>query len=143
MSSSPFLKAIIPAGVLAALVLFVFATLQNYGPESAVRRFHEAVLERNQTEVDDVILHPANAGEVSKIEKVIWDALSQGAHIRLHDLSRTPTKVTVTVIYHAGDQSGYQVWATQKTSNGWKVDIHRTWQLWNSASRASPPPDPG
>ncbi len=31
------------AGLLAAVTLFVFFVLQNYGPESAVRRFHAAV----------------------------------------------------------------------------------------------------
>src|SRR2546423_11378130 len=128
MNASGSFKAVVSALVLAGLVLFVFGTLQNYGPESAVRRLHEAVLTRNQTEVDDVILQPSNPEEIARIEQVIWDALSQGAHIRLFDLSRSPTKVMVKVIYHAGDRAGYQVWATQKTKDGWKVDIHRTWQ---------------
>ena len=125
-------RSLIPALVLAALVLAVFSQLQNYGPESAVRRFHEALLTNNESEVEDVLFQPADPVAVANIANRIYPWFLQGAHIRLRDLQRNPTTVFVSVVYHTPDnKAGYYVWVTEKTPTGWKVDASATWRLWH------------
>src|SRR4051812_38516877 len=89
MKLSRSIQAFIPAVVLAALVLFVFSTLQNYGPESAVRRFHEGILRRDVGEIDEVTM-PTNShkeeGEVNAMAHLIYERLSNGYRIRLQDM---------------------------------------------------------
>lgn len=43
--------SVVAATTLSVLTLAVFFTLRNYGPQSAVRRFHQAVASRNPTEM--------------------------------------------------------------------------------------------
>ena len=124
-------SSVIPAALMAAVVFFVFFTLQNYGPESAVRRFHEGVLDQSYVEIDDVILRPSNPNHVGLLEMYVANHLAQGAQITLHDVERAPTSVSVSVVYHAPNTLPASVtWATQKTEDGWKVDVDRTLYLW-------------
>lgn len=141
MKISPSIQALIPAGVLAALVLFVFSTLQNYGPESAVRRFHEGIIRQDAEEITEVTLSPEEdknqkLEEIQFIEGQIYSKLSQGYRIRLQDLKRNPKEVYVTVLYYApgGGPSGNAPYAAVKTPFGWKVDVHKTLVTWNSFS---------
>ena len=120
-------SSIIPAALLAALVIFVFFTLQNYGPESAVRRFHEGVLDQNYSEIDEDVLQPVDPNKVGDLENFVVSKLAAGARIRLQDVERTPTSVSVRVIYHAPDAlPTWALWSAQKTQDGWKVDVVRT-----------------
>jgi hypothetical protein len=140
MKLSRSIQAFIPAVVLTALVLFVFSTLQNYGPESAVRRFHEGILRRDMREINEVTM-PANShqeeGEVNAMARLIYGRLNQSRRIRLQDMQRSPKAIIVTVLYYTPDGAplGNAPYVAVKTQLGWRVDVHRTWQLWNSMFR--------
>ncbi|MEI7984189.1 MAG: hypothetical protein WCI55_01065 [Armatimonadota bacterium] len=56
--------SLLPAFLLACLVLFTYSTLQNYGPESTVRKFHTALHSISQAQ--------SNNKQISKRD---WDAL--------------------------------------------------------------------
>lgn len=121
------LKALLPAVTLAALVLFVFATLQNYGPESAVRRFHEAVLTRNVEELNEVVYVPFQRQDLDALVLSLQKLFAAGARIRLRDVERSPYMVHVSVLYHTpSGASGSGIWVARKTPAGWKVDVGST-----------------
>ncbi|MEA2554543.1 MAG: hypothetical protein QOJ65_2719 [Fimbriimonadaceae bacterium] len=128
---------ILPALVVAALVLFVFATLQNYGPESAVRRFHEAVLTQNEQELRDVIMEPTKRdpsyiNDLYALEERIADLMMQGARVTFRSVDRRPTQVWVSVNYKLPDNTaGSAPWVVQKVGGRWKVDVHATYHLPN------------
>lgn len=128
-------RSLVPAIVLAALVLAVFSQLQNYGPQSAVRRFHEALLTNNDKELEEVLYQPTDPLAVARIVSRFYPLIhEEGAHIRLRDVQRSPSVVYVSVSYHTPNHAGYAVWVTTKTPSGWKVDAAGTWSLWHSAS---------
>jgi hypothetical protein len=107
-----------------------------------VRRFHEGILRQDATELDEVTVGATNRQQVQEIalmERLIFSRLSQGYRIRLQDVERAPSRVDVTVFYYApdGTASGNVRYAAVKTPLGWKVDVHKTWQLWNSMFRPS------
>ena len=131
MFRHPLTRSLIPAAVLAVVVLSVFSKLQNYGPESAVRRFHEALLNRNEAEIEEVLYQPWSRADVDLIVSTIYPLLADGARIRLRDVERTPTAVRVTVYYYPpGHMAGSYDWIAEKTPTGWKVDADSTTRLW-------------
>ena len=133
----------LPAAVLAGLVLYVFASLQYYGPESAVRRFHEAILRGDGSEFEEVTLRPTSFQqdtEMVLMQRSISSVLNLGYRVRLQELQREPGKVTVTVYYYTPDgmPAANRPYVAVKTSTGWKVDVHQTWGLWNAFFRPRP-----
>ena len=148
MKLSQSIQAFIPAAFLAALVLFVFSTLQNYGPESAVRRFHEGILRMDRAEIDEVTVaahSEAEAEEKAHVEGLIYDILNENRNVRLRDLQRSPKQVDVTVLYFSGNGTalGNAPYVTVKEVTGWKVDVHKTLVLWNKMFRPSVQPGNG
>lgn len=132
MKARAALKGLAPALALGLLVLFVFATLQNYGPESAVRRFHEAVLTGDFKRLEETVYQPSRGPYASDIVGELGPILASGARIRLRDVDRRPSQVFVSVVYYLPDgRQGSFIWVTQKTQNGWKVDTQETWRYWH------------
>jgi len=133
-------KALIPAAILTALVLFVFSTLQNFGPESAVRKFHEAASNLNETEISESIVQPSNPREVSFLVNQFIRALPPDSTFSLRDLAsnRTAKSVTVTVIYRSNGRSISADWVAVKSPYGWRVDTHKTLVRWNQLIRSIP-----
>ena len=56
--------SLLPAILLGTLVLFTYSTLQNYGPQSTIRKFHSAIHNINQAIVNG-----------KKIPKGDWEVL--------------------------------------------------------------------
>ena len=137
---SPFVKALIPAALLSVLVLYVFRTLQYYGPESAVWQFHEAIKSGDPTLLSQSIVPPTSSRDDQELEAIYRNVnalLSQGATIRLLDRERDPNLVTVSVYYFAPDHASYgnAPFVARRTLNGWKVDVHETIKAWNKMFR--------
>lgn len=121
----------LPAAVLAIVVLTVFDKLQNYGPESAVRRFHEALITRNEPELEDVLYDPGSTDALNDIIARIYPLLADGAPIHLSDIDRKPSTVLVLVAYYPPDaQAASYDWVATKTPSGWKVNAAATTRLW-------------
>lgn len=49
----------LPPLILAGVVLLVFAVLQNSGPRSVIRRFHEAVYNKDATKLENLMADPS------------------------------------------------------------------------------------
>jgi hypothetical protein len=134
-------KGILSAGLVAALVLFVFATLQNYGPQSAVRRFHEAVRTGDPVEIEDSIVQPdrptpQSRGELQRVLVEFFGGMPPGTTFSLRNYETIdPRTVDITAVYQNEHRSISAVWQVKKTPEGWKVDIHGTWQTWNQVFR--------
>jgi len=137
-------KALIPAAILTALVLFVFSTLQNFGPESAVRKFHEAASNLNESEIKESIVQPSNPQEVREVRFIVNQfirTLPPDSTFSLRDLAsnRTAKSVTVTVIYRSNGRTIRAAdWVAVKSPYGWRVDTHKTLVRWNQLIRSIP-----
>src|SRR4051812_16565072 len=113
-------KGILSAGLLAALVLFVFATLQNYGPQSAVRRFHEAVRTGDPVELEDSIVQPdrptpQSRGELTAVLSRFFAQLPPGTTFSLRSYDPIdPRTVDITAVYQNEHKSISAIWQVKK-----------------------------
>jgi hypothetical protein len=158
MTMRPFFRALIPAGILAALVLFVFSTLQYYGPESAVRRFHEGIRWRDDELIAEVTVPPRSPrerGEIAFMKQLTYVRLSRGNRFRLRNRQREPKRQIVAqdgkvqnkpeTVYLTADYStpNRSVFANvqfvvERDPMGWRINVHETLALWNKYVPSGP-----
>lgn len=132
----------IAAGLIATLTASVFFVLQNYGPESTVRRFHEAVVRKNFSELSRVssgsIRQATDRVELDPATAMLWnfvtDLVAQGARLRLRDVQRGPGFVWVAVYYVVPGRAPVALpWLARHTPQGeWKVDTLATAWRWRN-----------
>jgi hypothetical protein len=60
-------SAWLPAIVLAAVTFGVFFALQDYGPEGAVRRFHESIRREDSKALQEVLQEPVASDEAKQL----------------------------------------------------------------------------
>ncbi len=130
------------AGVLALAVGFVFATLRDYGPESAVRRFHRAVQVRDWNDLRRVTAQPLESPSVQRLAAEVA-RLTQGRHQhRLVRMDRSPVQAHAAVVYsYPGGLREVRIWIVDLKDGTWKVDADKTLTTLRDALelRALPP----
>ena len=112
--------------VLAGVTLAVFATFQNYGPESAVRRFHHAIANHDRAELEQVVEGGADSSAVRELGSAVSGALAaSGANYQIVTSERTPTQVVMLARYRGHDSI---VWIVTKARDRWRIDPYLTLQ---------------
>ena len=118
--------SLVAAVVLAAVTLSVFGVFQNYGPESAVRRFHHAVAIKDDAEIGQVSTQPADSSAVMDLKRFVTRALANGGSgYRILTSERTDTQVVMLARYEGLPPI---VWVVVKTRDRWRVDPYLTLQ---------------
>ena len=113
------------AAALAGVTLGVFATFQNYGPESAVRRFHHAILTGDDKELAQVVDAPNETSAVRDLRQYVTRALNGGSNYRIVKSERSPTQVEMLALYAGRPPI---VWVVIKARDRWRVDPYLTLQ---------------
>lgn len=114
------------AATLAVVTLAVFGVFQNYGPESAVRRFHHAVANGDARELAQVIEGSANTSAVRDLSRFVDEALrASGANYQIVTSDRTPTQVDMLARYEGRPPI---VWVVVKDRDRWRIDPYLTYQ---------------
>lgn len=116
------------AALLGILTLGVFYVLQDYGPESSLRKFHRAAVNRNLREISEVIAKGSNPESVRVLAKMVYDYAHAGARYQLLHVKRENKRVVAEVAYVLpGRPVVFPVlWVVEKEPDGWKVDINET-----------------
>jgi hypothetical protein len=117
-------QSAVAALVLAGITFFVFFTLRDFGPGSAVRRFHEDILTGNVEDLQKVCSAPITDPDVQRLAMFTNDERSSVA--RLASMSRSPDEVDVLVLYEQDQVSTPFVWVVTKHVAGWEVDAAQT-----------------
>jgi hypothetical protein len=111
--------SLLPAGILAVVVGFTFATLRSYGPESTVRKLHatlnqlyktqmqgKGIPRRDWEQIRSLIVEDAGVpfqqqGDPRALAVVsfVVDAYRQNATYRLARTDRYPNEVRIAVLY--------------------------------------------
>ncbi len=116
------------AGLLASLTVRVFFELQDYGPESAIRRFLEAIKKNNPAELDDVITEKAIHGDDEKemIARIgIWQ--QKGVTMQVGRMERNINEVRAVVIFSFPNETIFgPVWVVERRGKDWLVDANKT-----------------
>jgi hypothetical protein len=143
--------SLLPAFLLGGLVLFTYSTLQSYGPESTVRKFHAAVHSINQSQSNNIgipskdwlmlrsiIEEDIGSLQVSKDQpnqegiEIIRRALEQfrmGKRYSLARMDRYSREVRIVVLYQKDKLSPIpMVWVVDKPIGGreWKINARKT-----------------
>lgn len=115
---------------LAASTLAVFGVFQNYGPESAVRRFHHAVAtdgsdrSRLDQELSQVVMGSPESSATQQLAAFLSNVLASGSGYSIVKSERSPTQVDILAVY------GHKtiVWVVIKARDRWRIDPYLTIQ---------------
>ncbi len=119
----------VPAIALALLTLTVFWVLRDYGPESAIRRFHDAVLSNDAQAVAQVTDDDFNDPSVQRLINNVIFLGQRGATYRILGMQRETRRVAAEVQYNLPDgKAGRTIWIVVKPRRTWKVEASETGQ---------------
>lgn len=113
---------------LAVLTLGVFGFSQNIGPESCVRRYHDAVKRRAWGEVQATLLQDLQSYGPIALTEGVADMMSRGLQPRVRRTVRDPDAVYVVVSYVDAEGVSRQDlnYILVATRNGWRIDADMT-----------------
>jgi hypothetical protein len=127
MSRERRLAAPITAAILALVTLGIFFVLQHYGPESAVRRFHQGALNGNDRELALVTFQDLRDPNVVFLRRMVVDWVRTGGQVRIGRIERLNTRTAIAevgYIYPRGIRVVH--WAVERRPEGWVVNAEET-----------------
>jgi hypothetical protein len=124
------------ASVLAVITLGVFFRLQDYGPESAIRRFHNDVLNDDSSDLQRVTVQSIGDQRVRRLVSLVHNLLVDGRRYQLVGMDRTPDQVRAAVIYRIPRREDRAiVWVVERSDGGWRVNADKTITILEDWSR--------
>lgn len=127
--ANPKSQSLLAAIALSTLTLSVFALSANRGPESAVRRFHQALLEGDHAMVVNLMEDgEQESGRYLRLQ--IASALAQGVQIQLRRVTTEGRLSYVDVIYLSGNRLvGAIRLVVRKPGNRWMINAGESLKL--------------
>ena len=113
------------AAVLAGVTLGTFAIFQNYGPESAVRRFHQAVQTKDDRTIEQIVLTDPGNSSVQDLKRLVAGLASRGPAYKIVKSERSRTQVEMLALYEGGVRI---IWVVVKANDRWRIDPYLTLQ---------------
>ncbi len=126
------------AGVLTVVVLSVFGALRDYGPDSALRRFHQAAISGDDKTLRRVCKQPIESDVVLYLREKLRRLDFAGARIRMgvvHSETRIDTvgsdtvkvpSVVTEVRYYVPGRVESIYWVLDHDASGWLVNAYET-----------------
>lgn len=113
--------------ILVALTLGTFYLLRDYGPESAIRRFHEAALSNDDNALRRLTAAEEHFGATAQLKQRVRAYSEAGASIRLAKVIRSPRRAEAEVDYIFPHGIDSIVWVVDKKDNSrWLIDPDAT-----------------
>jgi len=119
---------LLAASVLVALTVAVFAASRNTGPESSIRRFHLALLNRREADFYTVVLPPKTPPGATVAAETEF-LLRRGARVRLGAIEKRPPRATVEVAYIFDNGVYARRFALVRQRGTWMLDLDETARL--------------
>lgn len=117
------------AFVLGALTVTVFYMLQNFGPESAIRRFHHGAGQGDFREMARVTLEDPSSPSFRFLANLVREHASRGAQVRLSHVERRAGRAFASVDYIMLNQYYPMTWIVDRKQAGWFVNATETCAL--------------
>jgi hypothetical protein len=117
------------AALLAVLTLSVFFLLQNYGPESTVRRYHEAVAKGDRVTQDQLIEETPDNPAAVQLSSLLTGIRRVADGYRPVNMDRKPGSVLLEVAYIRGNGIMARLpWIVHKRPgwNRWRISATDT-----------------
>jgi hypothetical protein len=131
-------SSFVAAICLGATTLGVFSTLQNYGPESVLRRFHQALTPNDRGElnwnaiaetVDQAPTTPAVQKLVNTVRQLLRNGPPRivGMERELVQGRQQNLQVREALVYRDVDGSPVPiVWIIERQSGQWRISVQKT-----------------
>lgn len=131
LSDSGRVSRILACVLLTALTLTVFGRLQYYGPESTLRRFHDAAVHGDVATINATTEEGADSKVVQELAERIQTFAERGAQVQPLELVRSPVDAKCEVVY-ADPVSGvvHIVWVLELQDRTWKINAQKTKYYW-------------
>ena len=130
----------VAAGLLACLTIRVFFELQDSGPESAIRRFNDAIRDHDAESIRKLTTEPlegdATRAMLAKLDA--WD--SDGATMQVTLMERSGDEVRAVVVFSLPKgTSSAMIWVVERRGKMWLVDANKTATiLWDNLGLGNP-----
>lgn len=120
-------QAILAAVALAVLTLGTFFQFRDFGPQSTIRRWHEAVAVKDLDTINNLTVGGWANPNTQGLANLIFNFLRAGAKYDIVAIRKPQSKVVVAVEYRFGNgMSRPLVWYLQKEDDTWKVNAEDT-----------------
>lgn len=125
---TPNLSGLISAALLSALTLGVFMVLREYGPESALRKFHRAAVNGNTRELARAVTPGSYPENLLSLASMVHSYARQGAQYQLKNVDRKERRVVAEVAYilPTRQMEPHMFWVVDKRPEGWRVNVNAT-----------------
>ncbi len=130
MPSTGLAAGILASVLLSFLTLSVFYVLQDFGPESAIRKYNQAILDGDYAMEARVSSQPIDSADGLRLHAFVLGLLRDGGRLRLWQLDRhvdqPPSYVVAYVDYVTPTGSvGFPIIVTYE-NHAWKVNESAT-----------------
>ena len=113
--------------LLALLTTSVFFVLQDYGPESAIRKYNEAVLEGDNLALNQISSQTSDTPDGQWLQAQVHAFLAAGGRLRLEQMQRQPTTDLAEVEYVLRDPPAVRfLFVVTKENHVWRVNPQAT-----------------
>ena len=124
------------------MIVRVFFELQYYGPESAIRRFNEALKAQDIAAVQQASSEPLQGDAEKRFLATLLDWDLHGVTFQVEKIVRTGNEVRAIVVFNfpKGDPEGF-AWVIQHRGRQWLVDVNKTATIFSDTvhPRLQPP----
>lgn len=117
--------------LLSVLTLSVFAQLRDYGPESTLRRFHEAIRDQDLETLDRLTVEGANDYRLIALARSFKRAFDLGVSAQILGIRREPDRVVAEVAYVRPGSARYEPfnWVLVKSGGRWLVNTNESGRI--------------
>lgn len=121
----------IVAAIVAVITLGTFYILQDYGPASAIRRFHEAIFNNDVGELQQVTYDKINSPAVRELITAVNSIGEPASHPQVARMDRQVGEVRAAVVYtYPNNLRTARVWVVEKHDKLWQVNAEKTVAIW-------------
>lgn len=116
------------SALLSLLTLFVFGSLQNYGPESSVRRFHQAAAELSQPMAEPLVEPAFDSAATQQLWSYVTSMLVDGkASVSVTHYQRKDDRAVILTRYQfPGGEQQSLAWVVNREGKKWTIDTRET-----------------
>ncbi len=114
--------------LLSLVTLFVFGSLQNYGPDSVVQQFHQAAAERNQAKVQELVDPDFDSAATQELWALTVGLMASGrTEYAITNHQRKANQEVIVVRYRfPNGELRTLLWGVDRKGGSWVIDTRQT-----------------
>ncbi len=114
--------------LLSLITIFIFGTLQNYGPESTVSKFHQAARELDREQASQLVNPGLESAPTQELWRFFAGFMANGrTEYRQVHYERQANQAAIVVQYRFpnGEQRSL-IWVVKRQGGKWLIDTRET-----------------